>query len=146
MGRLWVVMSETYGHKWTSPMGESPNETWTERLKKLVAEEWVAGITKLKCSCEEWPPSLPEFVSWCTGVMSEADVKKQAIAEWDSRPPKKYNPWGNADTYESLERDRRNFIQNRVAQTAKEQQDRVYGIESTTQIDPLRICRDEAYR
>jgi hypothetical protein len=144
--RLWIVMAETYGHKWTSPMGETPNETWVSQLKSLSAEEWVAGITKLKASHEEWPPSLPAFMSWCTGVLSEAEAKQQAIAEWDARPPKKYNSFGNADTYESLERDRRNFIQSRVAAAAQVASDRAHGIEYRPSVDPLRICPDEEYR
>ena len=64
MVRLWVVMTESYGHKWLSAMGEEPNDTWTDALRGLSVEEWVQAITKLKESTDDWPPGLPEFKRW----------------------------------------------------------------------------------
>jgi hypothetical protein len=65
--RLWVVMSEQYGHKLTSAFGDTPPATWIETLDGLTHVQWLRGIRKLKDTTEAWPPSAPEFKGWCTG-------------------------------------------------------------------------------
>lgn len=139
-------MTESYGHKWVSVMGEEPNDTWTESLRGLSMEEWISAITKLKDSTSDWPPGLPEFKRWAAGSLSDAEVKNIAIHEWNSRPKAKYNPFVTPPSYEEEERNRRNFIQSRVAGAAYEQR---YGHAqlsfSEPTVDPRRICQDEEY-
>lgn len=144
MERLWLVMTETWGHKWASAMGEEPNATWKAKLRPLTQEQWLAGIERLKASLEPWPPSAPDFYRWCTGGLSRDEAKQQALVEWDERIRKEhssYNPWGSPMTYQQLERQRTDFLARRTAELE-------IGSETNNGIgfDPLRVCVDEEYR
>jgi hypothetical protein len=137
-------MTESYGHKWVSAMGAEPNDTWTDSLRGLSMEEWIRAITKLKESTDDWPPGLPEFKRWAVGSLSEAEIKNLAIEEWNNRPPPKYNPFVTPPTYEEEERNRRNFIQSRIAEAAYESRGGHKALSFTEpNVDPRRICQDE---
>jgi hypothetical protein len=146
LNRLWVVMMETWGHKWISAMGEEPTDTWREGLKPLSIEDWLRAITMVRASKADWPPSLPEFKRWSYGEMSEAEAKAQAIDEWNSLPPKKYNPFVTPQSYDQIEIERRNFIQSKVSGVSMEEVNRRRVLNHQEPItDPRRICQDEGY-
>lgn len=113
--RLWVVMAERYAHRWTSAMGDTPNASWRQDLSGLTAEQWARGIQRLRDSTDEWPPSLPQFRSWCLGILTEREARIAAEDAWAARPPKPYNPYGNPVTYAQLDRDKREFVADFVA-------------------------------
>ena len=75
MLKLWVVMTESFGYRWFKPMGEEPNQTWSEGLRHLTPTQWRNGLEMLRECTEEWPPSLPEFKRWCTGRMTKDQLR-----------------------------------------------------------------------
>ena len=146
MMKLWVVMSETYGHKWTSPMGEKPNQTWTTSLHEMSDEQWVRGISKLKQSTDEWPPSLPEFRRWCIGGMTKDELKVHAQAEAERLMAEKvsrYNPNVVPMNYEQVEREQSRLARQIFVQSEVNERREAMGVEHIT--DPRRICQDEEY-
>ena len=144
MARLWLVMAETWGHRWTSQMGEEPNGTWKDKLRLLTQEQWLRGITRLKACQESWPPSAPDFYRWCVGGLTQEEAKRVARREWSDhvdRLTKSYSPWGTPLTYDQIERQKPDFIARRMVELEA-------GPEAAGSIgfDPLRICPDEDYR
>ncbi len=127
-------------------MGETPNDTWSAQLRGLSMEEWIAAITKLNESTDDWPPTLSAFKRWAQGLMSADEAKEQAIWEWENRPSPKYNPFVTPPTHEQEERNRRNFIQRRVAEVRSDEEACALGIERSAPVDPRRICQDEELR
>lgn len=65
MDRLWVRMTEIFGHKWVSQYGDEPLETWAKRLGALSKEEIAVGVNACANSNLQWPPSLPDFCGMC---------------------------------------------------------------------------------
>lgn len=112
MLRLWVVMSERFGYRWFKPMGEEPNPTWTQGLRDLTRDEWLAGITRLNESVDPWPPSLPEFRGWCIRAESPGEAKQRAGVEFDANPlidgTSKFD--ADRETYEQRDRRRKYWI------------------------------------
>ena len=76
--RLWQRMAELYGHKWTSSMGQSPNESWLRAVSALSDEQLKTGINACLYSDDEWPPSLPEFVGRCKARRENAAMYRNA--------------------------------------------------------------------
>lgn len=68
MDTLWVRMAEIYGHKWVSSFGEKPNYAWTVGLENIPPTAIKYGIEAIINSGDSWPPSLPEFVDYCSGI------------------------------------------------------------------------------
>src|ERR1700712_1934726 len=68
MARLWVLMTEMYGHKWVSTHGESDSGTWGKVLYDVNGQQIAQGMQACACRGGEnaaWPPSAPEFREMC---------------------------------------------------------------------------------
>lgn len=66
MGRLWVLMTEMYGHKWTSVHGTSDaSGTWSKVLAGMTGQQIAMGMQALAAGSDAWPPSAPEFRAMC---------------------------------------------------------------------------------
>ena len=64
--RVWLRMTEIYGHKWTSSYGTSDTDgTWAKALADMSNDDLKAGFFACLHSGEAWPPSLPEFRVMC---------------------------------------------------------------------------------
>lgn len=135
-------MAGRYGHRWTSAYGDEPNEFWREETAELTEQQWLQGIQRVKDCTDEWPPTLPQFLNWCLGVLTEKEAKAQALLEYENRPPQPYSPWNPGKTYSQLESERREYIAKRVVELTTGARGQALGVAH----DPLRICRDEAYR
>lgn len=72
--RLWEVMTESYGHRWTSHVGEKPNATWKRRLSELTMEQIQRGIDRDFDRGDSWPPSCPEFYELALGGYNDFDM------------------------------------------------------------------------
>ena len=147
MLKLWVVMSETYGHKWTTPMGEKPNQTWTENLRDLTDEQWAMAVTKLKNSTDEWPPSYPEFRRWAIGGMTKDEMKVASRLSTKARlnaEVAKYNPFGTPMTNDQYERRYQRESQQEYVMLQENERREAQGLPAIT--DPKRICQDEDCR
>jgi len=65
--RLWEVMTDLFGHKWTSSHDFSDNGSWTSFLEDLNGKQFKAGIDALQDWTESWPPTATDFRNMCLG-------------------------------------------------------------------------------
>jgi hypothetical protein len=72
--RLWQRMAELYGNKWHSQMGPAPTELWLRAVSGLSDDQLKVGINACLYSDDQWPPSLPEFVSRCKARRENAGM------------------------------------------------------------------------
>ena len=88
--RLWEVMTDLFGHKWTSSHDFSDNGSWTSFLKDLNGNQFKAGIDALKDWTESWPPTATDFRNMCLGRARGGEeqnmIANQQARQSDSRP------------------------------------------------------------
>ena len=80
---LWLKMTETYGHRWTSSFGVSVDQThaWAKHLAGVTGRQLANGLSALSSVIDGWPPSAPEFRAMCLqvpGLPSEAQAWDEA--------------------------------------------------------------------
>lgn len=72
MRRLWLRMTEIYGHRWTSAYGEDAEQgagsTWAQGLAGLSSRDIATGLRAALLSTNPWPPTLPQFRAMCLDV------------------------------------------------------------------------------
>jgi hypothetical protein len=148
MRRLWIVMTEMYGHRWTSSMGEEPNATWTEACREFTEEHWRNAISMLKCSPDDWPPSLPTFRRWALGLKSPTEAREAAARKADEHVRGlvgKYNPNCAGPTIQQAERMQSRLERAFYVDELDRERNAALGIEHEER-DPMRICADIDYR
>jgi len=86
MDKLWIKMTEMYGHRWTSNFGEKadPDHSWASVLKGLTKEQLANGLNVLvdKATEFDWPPPANVFRAMCLqvpGMPSETDAWTEAL-------------------------------------------------------------------
>ena len=89
LDKLWLAMTETYGHRWTSNFGVSAdqNHAWAKHLSGVTGRQIANGLNALSGVVDGWPPSAPEFRALCLqvpGLPSEAQA-------WDEARSGKYS-------------------------------------------------------
>lgn len=103
MRRLWQVMAEVYGHRWTSAYGDdagaSTGRTWAKGLTGLTPTQIGHGLDAAIVSSDEWPPSLPAFRALCLAVPAFASVRAELAARDSRRSPFARLVWLNLDTH-----------------------------------------------
>lgn len=68
MAELWVLMTDLYGHKWSSSHGErDENGNWGKALSGITGRQMAEAARALTVSGDAWPPSAPEFRALCEG-------------------------------------------------------------------------------
>lgn len=89
MRRLWERMASIYPEKWRSVMGETPmsadkpdelsiyGDTWARGLAMFSGDQIAKGLEKALETGREWPPALPVFQFWCSGVQSFDEVRAE---------------------------------------------------------------------
>lgn len=73
---LWITMTQTYGHKWTSSFGDAPtaDHAWARILGGLSKEQLSNGLRRMielgqtDPEVAKWPPSAPDFRAMCMHV------------------------------------------------------------------------------
>ncbi|MCR7869187.1 hypothetical protein NS942_08085, partial [Pseudomonas aeruginosa] len=74
--RLWVKMTEMYGHRWTSSFGDNPNPdgAWATVLQGLTGQQLAHGLNMLTFmgSRFDWPLAAPTFRELCLSVQPES--------------------------------------------------------------------------
>lgn len=93
MDKLWLKMTEMYGHRWTANFGVSadPGHSWATVLKGLTGEQLANGLNALVEKADEfdWPPPANVFRAMCMqvpGLPSEAQAWDEARAGTYSHP------------------------------------------------------------
>jgi len=61
------VMSDLFGHKWTSSHDYADNGSWATFLDDLTTLQFKAGIDALREWTGAWPPSATDFRNMCLG-------------------------------------------------------------------------------
>lgn len=69
--RLWTLFAAMYGNKfldmWRGLDISEVKQAWAEDLADYTAEELKRGLTW--CKSQQWPPTLPEFMTACRPVL-----------------------------------------------------------------------------
>jgi hypothetical protein len=93
MDKLWLKMTEMYGHRWTANFGVSadPGHSWATVLKGLTGDQLANGLNALVEKADEfdWPPPANVFRSMCLqvpGLPSEGQAWDEARAGTYSHP------------------------------------------------------------
>lgn len=72
LDKLWLKMSEMYGHRWTSSFGESADQdhSWAKILGGLTGRQLAAGLQQLieRAAEFDWPPPANAFRAMCLHV------------------------------------------------------------------------------
>lgn len=85
MEKLWVTMTETYGHRWTANFGEvpKPDHALAKHLTGLSGKHIANGLAQLTTLDNDgWPPSAPQFRQLCLqvpGLPTESEAWDQAL-------------------------------------------------------------------
>ncbi len=75
ISRFWDRMTECYGNLWVNAFGEVADETgnltstartWSEALGPLQNKEIHSGLKIMQRRGEVFPPTLPQFLGYCT--------------------------------------------------------------------------------
>jgi len=74
LDKLWLKMTEMYGHRWTASFGVSADQdhAWAATLGGLTGVQIANGLAGLAARGDDWPPSAPEFRKLCEGASPEA--------------------------------------------------------------------------
>lgn len=59
-------MGQLFGSKWTAQHGETPSTIWVNDLQTLTKAQLHNGVQVMKELGQDFPPSLPAFMSYCT--------------------------------------------------------------------------------
>lgn len=82
MDRLWLLMTEMYGHKWTSVHGESDvSGTWSKVLGGITGQQIASAMQSCAMNNDPWPPSAPEFRAMCEAGVSRLGIP-DVTAAW----------------------------------------------------------------
>lgn len=80
LDKLWLKMSEMYGHRWTSNFGESADQdhSWAKILGGLTGQQLANGLQELvnRAADFEWPPAANVFRSLCTKLQGFPDADR----------------------------------------------------------------------
>lgn len=93
MDKLWLKMTEMYGHRWTANFGVSADHThsWASVLKGISGQQLANGLNVLVEKGDEfdWPPPANVFRTMCLevpGLPSEAQAWDEARSGRYSHP------------------------------------------------------------
>lgn len=85
LDKLWLKMTEIYGHRWTANFGVSadPGHSWASVLKGISGQQIANGLNILvdKGAEFDWPPPANVFRAMCLevpGLPSEAQAWDEA--------------------------------------------------------------------
>jgi hypothetical protein len=73
-------MSNIYGYRWTNSFGTTPSQPWIASLYGLSNAVITEALEKCVIDGLSWPPSLPEFIGMCAGIV-KSQPKKCFVAE-----------------------------------------------------------------
>lgn len=65
--KLWPMMHDAYGYKWSSQYGDSPSETWVGALQGVTGEQIAKALNACSEIFPEWPPGALQFRAICEG-------------------------------------------------------------------------------
>lgn len=92
MEKLWSLMTDLYGHKWTSVHGlEDTSGVWGKALSGVDKYQIAAGAKACALSGEPWPPSAPEFRGMCLEGGSDLGIP-DPVAAWREAVEASSNP------------------------------------------------------
>lgn len=85
LNKLWLKMTEIYGHRWTANFGVSadPEHSWSKILGDLNGQQLANGLSAVSADPQyDWPPSANVFRSLCMqmpGFPSEDQAWTEAL-------------------------------------------------------------------
>jgi hypothetical protein len=80
---VWARMAELYGERWTSLMGDEPNEMWAAGVASCTERQLAKGFERLleEGAKDGHPPSLPRFIGLCKRSEPGYYGRSQALPE-----------------------------------------------------------------
>jgi len=78
-------MADTYGHRWESSYGTTPNKAWIDGLAGVTPQMMARGLSELvdDARFKTWPPNVFEFRGLCEfndyGLPIADDAYQQAV-------------------------------------------------------------------
>ena len=63
MGKLWLMLVQSYGHRFVEQYGAVPNSAWSAAMGSIPEEAGAHAFKALMLSGSGFPPTLPEFIS-----------------------------------------------------------------------------------
>ena len=90
IAKFWAYMCQLFGHAFTSNHGTMPSQVWFDEIKNLTRTELGRGVEVIKELGQDFPPSLPAFISYCKSGKPKGkhDVERRADAPWVSDMPR----------------------------------------------------------
>ena len=76
--RLWIRLSEIYGHQLASQYGETIPESWERLLTGITPDQIRDGLNRLATRKDTWPPNAAEFRNLCLPETISPDGKNSA--------------------------------------------------------------------
>ena len=73
MDRLWLRLSEIYGHQLVSQFGETIPESWERLLMGVSPDQLKQGLESLAKRADTWPPNAAEFRQLCLPKTTSPD-------------------------------------------------------------------------
>lgn len=68
---VWHVMTEMYGEQFIKLHGKTPPQLWSQFLRPLTERRIKRGLRCTMDRCKEFPPSLPQFIGFCSPTFDE---------------------------------------------------------------------------
>lgn len=84
--QIWEFMTQMYGNLWVDAFGEvaGENQAWKIGLTGLTAKQVMIGLEKTALNGKTFPPTLPEFLSYCKDSKFDFNVIFNTCVYWSS--------------------------------------------------------------
>jgi hypothetical protein len=78
---VWSAMTQAFGRRWVTEMGDEPHGLWIEALRKVPEDQVRRGIDRLATFASPFMPTLGQFVELCMKADSQP-----GRPEWTKAP------------------------------------------------------------
>lgn len=113
--KLWPIMTNMYGHKFTATFGERPHEHWIKILVGVKGDQIAEALKRCPEVFPNWPPGCAQFRSLCFGIDPTSIDKEGNDLSWQHNRLNAAN-----QRFESERVQRQNWLKDKSAQDRAE--------------------------